>query len=305
LLEPSLLDAMLAHLDGLQGLGLDLIGAEPTVNPALPELVAAVSGAGFRPRLFSNGTLIDRKLARELVRAGLRQATISIDGGLDATHDRLRGVEGSRRLALAAVEHLAGEGRGSGLEISTFSVVSRHNYAELAQIAQTARAQGAGRCSFHWVSQVPADACRSPGASAQYRAGETSALLDPTELGPFRRSVASVPAAGRSASLALLRALGTRTLLEGRFPVASCRFVPISLNLSTSGEAYACSHLTGFSWGSLAEASWKRVWQAPRRQRFLRDLRRALHPPCAYCCHHMHNLTLFQLLRVVLGGRLR
>jgi len=292
---------VLGNLEGLQGLEIDLIGAEPTLNPALPELVAAAAESRLRPRLFSNGTLIDRRLAGELVRAGLRQATISLDGAEPSVHDRLRGVAGAQQRALEAISHLAEVGRGSGVLVSTLTVVTRDNYEEIPAIARLARERGAVRCAFHFASQVPEDVCRAPGVSSQYRAGGGRVLLDETDLARFRRVVRSTLQTERSVSLALLRVLGRSALLDGRFPVLRCRFVPTHLNLSSRGDAYPCSHLQGISWGSLAEAPWRELWAGEPRMAWIRRLRRALLPVCAFCCHHVHNLTLGQLLRVALG----
>jgi radical SAM protein with 4Fe4S-binding SPASM domain len=300
LIKPELFRQILANLDGLQGRELDLIGAEPTLHPALPELVAATATAGFRPRLFSNGTRIDPSLAERLVAAGLRQVTISLDGASAATHDRLRGVPGAHALSLSAIEHFAKAGRARGLEISSFTVVSRENFRELPEIAPLARARGAGRSAFHFVSQVPETACHAAGASAQYAAAQTGLLLGEEDVAELRASVARAFEVSGSPSLALLRVLGRETLTEGRFPLTACRFVRIGLNVATDGQVYPCSHFSHVRFGSLAERHWRDLWQEAERQAFVRRLDRGLFDACAYCCHHVHNLTLPQLARVAL-----
>jgi radical SAM protein with 4Fe4S-binding SPASM domain len=305
LVEPDLFRRILRNLDGLQGSELDLIGAEPTLHPALPELTAATAEAGFRPRLFTNGTRVDAALAERLVSAGLTQVTVSLDGASPASHDRLRGVAGAHTLALAAVEHFAAAGRARGLEVSTFTVVSRENFRELPEIAPLARKRGASRSAFHFVSQVPETACHAAGASAQYAARQLALLLGTEELALFRASVTRALEESASPSLALLRVLGRKTLIEGRFPLQACRFVRLGLNVASDGRIYPCSHFSNLRWGSLAESHWRDLWGETERQAFLHRLDRGLFEACAYCCHHVHNLTLLQLARVALHLPLR
>ncbi len=301
LVDPGRFRRMLRNLDGLQGCALELIGAEPTLHPALPELVAAAAAAGFRPRLFTNGTRVDAALAERLVGAGLVEVTVSLDAASPAVHDRLRGVPGAHARALAAVGHLVSAGLGRGLEVSTFTVVSRENYRELPEIAPLARQHGACRSAFHFVSQVP-EAARhaAAGASAQYSEVRAGLLLGPEDLASFHASVARARQGEDSPSLAFLLGLGHETLCDGRFPVRTCRFVRVSLNLGSDGRAYPCSHFSERRWGSLAESPWRDLWQESERQAFLRRLGRGLLEPCAYCCHHLHNLTSRQLARVAL-----
>jgi len=295
-MAPEAFRHILRNLGGLRGRPLDLIGAEPAVNPALPELVAAASQAGLLPRLFTNGTLVDAALARALVRAGLRQVTLSLDGSQASTHDALRGVAGAQSRTLTAIRALAEQ--GGGLEISTFTVVSRHNFRELADIALLARSHGAQRSAFHWISEVPAAVCHAPGASAQYAARGPSALLEAGELDEFRAAVGRASRAAPAASLALLSRWEPDTLVSGRFPVKSCRYTGITLSVASDGRVYPCSHFAETRWGSLLDSRWQDVWRSREREAFRARLRAELWPVCSYCCHHVHNLTLPQLARV-------
>jgi radical SAM protein with 4Fe4S-binding SPASM domain len=138
------------------------------------------------------------------------------------------------------------------------------------------------------------------GASAQYAEAGVSLLLPPKELAAFYASVARARQESASASLALLGGFGPETLCQGRFPLRSCRFVRVSLNVGIDGRVYPCSHFSGRRFGSLLESHWRDLWRATERQAFLRRLDQGLFDTCFYCCHHVHNLTLGQLARVAL-----
>ena len=60
------------------------IGAEPTLNPDLFELVSITRSAGHRPSLLTNGLkLRNENYTRELKRAGINMLGLSMNGGLD------------------------------------------------------------------------------------------------------------------------------------------------------------------------------------------------------------------------------
>jgi molybdenum cofactor biosynthesis enzyme MoaA len=60
------------------------IGAEPTLNKALPALIKLTRQAGHRPSLLTNGlTLRKEKYVKELKNAGLNMLGLSMNGGLD------------------------------------------------------------------------------------------------------------------------------------------------------------------------------------------------------------------------------
>lgn len=72
--------------------GLTLGGGEPLLRPDLAEIAALAGRCGFRVRLDTNGTLLDAARARQLRRAGVRMAQVSVDGADAATLDRIRGT---------------------------------------------------------------------------------------------------------------------------------------------------------------------------------------------------------------------
>ncbi len=294
-MTPDTLRRIVAHLAGLGGAPVDLIGAEPTTNPALSELVATVAEAGFAPRLFTNGTLVTVPLARALAAAGLREATVSLDGFRDATHDGLRGMTGAQERTLRGMRALAGE----GIEVTTFTVVRRENFREMADLAGLARAHAARRSAFHWISAVPAALCDATEVSDQYRA-DGRALLEEGETSEFAREVGRALRAAPGPSLALVSAWGEDTLTRGRFPLATCRYTNVALSVGSDGGAYPCSHFARARLGSLVEGPWQAVWQGPQRARFREGLARGLPAVCAYCCHHVHNLSLAEMAGVAL-----
>ena len=95
--EPPLaMDRFFTVLNELAELGcrkIHLSGGEPLLRPQIPELIAHATTLGLRVTMTTNGTLIDKTLARRLVEAGLRGVNVSLDSPDRRVHDRIRGQQ--------------------------------------------------------------------------------------------------------------------------------------------------------------------------------------------------------------------
>ncbi len=111
---------------------LTFVGGEPTLSPALPELVRQAKAAGFtRIGLQTNGRRLGRHgLAATLAAAGLTDVHLSIHGAEPALHDHHAGVAGALDQALAALT----ASRAEGLQTAVTTVVTRSNYRHLAAL---------------------------------------------------------------------------------------------------------------------------------------------------------------------------
>lgn len=128
---------------------LILSGGEPLYRPDIFELGAYGRAKGFRMALATNGTLVDRTMAREIARAGFARVAVSLDGARPETHDRFRGLPGSHALALRGLQYL----REEGVSIQINSTVARHNVAELPDMLSLAL--GIGADALHIFMLVP------------------------------------------------------------------------------------------------------------------------------------------------------
>src|SRR5215472_1964209 len=79
-----------------------LIGGEAYLRPDWLEIVRALRRAGIPASMTTGGRGVTPDLIRQARDAGLRGVNVSIDGD-EAVHDRLRGVAGSYRAAIAAL----------------------------------------------------------------------------------------------------------------------------------------------------------------------------------------------------------
>jgi len=89
----------------------------------------------------TNGTLIDRPLARELKSMGVGRVLVDIMGAHPSTHDRLTGIEGSFDKSCAAVRHLS----DVGIKTDVLTILTRKNVSQIQECIELAHGLGALR----------------------------------------------------------------------------------------------------------------------------------------------------------------
>jgi SynChlorMet cassette radical SAM/SPASM protein ScmF len=87
--------------------GVKLTGGEPLLHPQFTKLLEIVQREEVALTIETNGFLCTPAMAREIARSPRRFVSVSIDGADAATHDGVRGVQGSFELAQQAVANLA------------------------------------------------------------------------------------------------------------------------------------------------------------------------------------------------------
>jgi radical SAM protein with 4Fe4S-binding SPASM domain len=82
-----------------------LIGGEAYLRNDFILVIRAIREAGMSCTMTTGGLNLTKARAEAMIEAGIRSVTFSIDG-LEATHDRLRGVPGSWQRAFAGMRHI-------------------------------------------------------------------------------------------------------------------------------------------------------------------------------------------------------
>ncbi len=85
---------LVAQMAALGVLEVTVIGGEAYLRDDWLTIVRAIRDAGMHCSMTTGGRGLTAELARAGAEAGLRSASVSIDGH-EATHDRLRGVTGA------------------------------------------------------------------------------------------------------------------------------------------------------------------------------------------------------------------
>ncbi|MGC9520660.1 MAG: radical SAM protein [Anaerolineae bacterium] len=101
-----------------------LTGGEPTLHPALAQLVRYADGLGLIVGMNSNGRrLADRVLTTSLAAAGLNHVQITLESCYRSVHDEMVGVEGAFEETVAGIQSAL----DAGIHTITNTTVTRQN----------------------------------------------------------------------------------------------------------------------------------------------------------------------------------
>jgi MoaA/NifB/PqqE/SkfB family radical SAM enzyme len=85
---------------------ISLAGGEPLIRDDLLDAIAVLNEEGHFPILITNGWFVDENVARDILRAGLQEISVSVDYRDPARHDAQRGLPGSWERAVRALDLL-------------------------------------------------------------------------------------------------------------------------------------------------------------------------------------------------------
>ncbi|MCX5837976.1 MAG: radical SAM protein [Deltaproteobacteria bacterium] len=116
-----------------------LTGGEPLLRPDIFEIAAYGDRKGLRMVLATNGTLVTETIAENLIRAGIRRVSVSIDGPDAESHDAFRGVPGAFAGAMAGIAAM----KQAGLEFQINTTITQANLSRIREIHALAYRLGA------------------------------------------------------------------------------------------------------------------------------------------------------------------
>ncbi|MBC7130814.1 radical SAM protein, partial [Candidatus Bathyarchaeota archaeon] len=116
-------------------------GGEPLARKDFFEVAKHAVDSGLYVSLATNGTLIDREVARKLKKVGLNYVEISIDGSQPETHDGFRGINGAFELAIRGLKNCVDEGLCASVAVTA----TKGNLKEIPEILKLAEDMGAER----------------------------------------------------------------------------------------------------------------------------------------------------------------
>ena len=140
----------LAMIDDLAEFGVPVLlfsGGEPLVHPRLVEYAQYAVNKGMRAVISTNGTLITEEKAKALKEIGLSYVGISLDG-LEETHDKFRGVKGSYKKAMKAIEYC----QKAGIKVGLRFTINKRNVKDIPGIFDLLEEKNIPRaCFYHLV----------------------------------------------------------------------------------------------------------------------------------------------------------
>lgn len=146
----------LAHIGSRK---IHLSGGEPLTRKDIFDIINWCIKLKVKTNLTSNGTLINKEVAKKLIKAGTRSISISLDGPDASTHDGIRGIKGVFKSAVKAIEFLTKERENlsdpSRVRVRINTVVQRRNWRKLPQLVELA-----GKLGVDEIQLMPVDSKR-------------------------------------------------------------------------------------------------------------------------------------------------
>lgn len=242
-----------------------VIGGEAYLRSDWLDIIRKIRASGMQSTMTTGGRGITDEHAREAKAAGLMSVSVSLDG-LEATHDRLRGVQGSFQSAFKAIAAF----RKAGVPVSTNTQINRLSASEMPELLEQLIANG-----IHgWQLQLTVPMGRA--------VDEPDVLLQPYDLLQIFPMVAALKGRCVEAGVTLwpgnnLGYFGPyESLLRGSMPgghLGSCGAGRATLGIEADGTIKGCPSLPTkeFAGGNVRDNKLIDIWERADALRFTRD----------------------------------
>jgi len=116
---------------------LDILGGEPLLRDDICKIIEYVkTNTKIREIvLYTNGTLVSKALAKDLFKAGLTKAIVTLISHNQQRHDKFTGIDGSWNRTIAGIRNLT----SSGIRTYTFTALHSENIADFEEIYRYVR----------------------------------------------------------------------------------------------------------------------------------------------------------------------
>jgi len=139
--------SVLSYFKRLGSQELVLVGGEPTLHPALPEIIDCAKNLGYKRITIDTNGLESHYLTSCVGSKIINRVRVSLDGAIAATHDRIRG-HGSFDKAIDGINNYIKN--GFNVEITT--TVTQFNLNELAELISLCDALNIRSLNLHSLS---------------------------------------------------------------------------------------------------------------------------------------------------------
>jgi MoaA/NifB/PqqE/SkfB family radical SAM enzyme len=176
--ELSLTDIRLIgkKLNRLGTLIISLAGGEPLMRTDLVDVIRILNEENHFPILITNGWFVDETLARDILRAGLQEISVSVDYRDPAKHDAQRGLPGAWDRAVRALDLLNRARPDKRNRVHMITVLMDDNLDEVEPLIQLCRDIGVTYMVtlYSWnrgskAARLPAGTDVSPGVTRRLR----------------------------------------------------------------------------------------------------------------------------------------
>lgn len=295
-------------IDELLGMGtrrFQISGnGEVFLHPEAIELCARIKRAGSYCLTNTNGTLLHRETADELIRMGFDELRITVMGGSPETYERTHpGFTGKTFNTIRDnIKYLTERKAALGLrcpKITLVIIVVRQNYEALLEYARFASEVGADEVLFKPVDDIE-DEGLAKVVPTEDQAAYIRAQLPEAKAHLESRGI-------RNNVDYFLMAFDRQIDTTALYRTIPCYYAWLSVMIDPTGEVMACCRCYN-SLGNVSEAKFSDIWNG-EPYRALRQEAITLNKrgtpvkgcDCNSCIHYIANMRVFKILHPIKG----
>ncbi len=173
-MDPHIIEKILLEAMPLGLKKIKLTGGEPLMHPEIHQILDLVAKFPLRLTMETNGYLLNEALADHLARFENPHLSVSLDGAMATTHDKIRGVKGSFDRALQGINNLVAR----KIRPQIIMTLMQANRYEIEDMVHLATAVGAKSVKFNLVQPA------SRGEK-MHQEGHTISVRELIEIGRF------------------------------------------------------------------------------------------------------------------------
>ena len=256
---------------------------EPLVHPSLTEMAALASVCGKKVELVTNGTLLTREKARELLQAGVSRIWVSIDE-LYENYGKIQ-VGSDFGLVLGNLEAFNELRRESDVRLGMTAVVMRDNIASLRRIREFAECFGADDLNLsHIIPNRAEDIEQALWPMCDVAA--IKAVTDKIGLFPDEESLQEAELFSWKGKPVTRRTNWCRFIEEGHCFIRWDGDVSPCMGLLHTADTYLGDHkrrIRHHSFGNVYGQSLSEIWNGEEYRSFRQRVHEFKYAPCLFC----------------------
>jgi MoaA/NifB/PqqE/SkfB family radical SAM enzyme len=263
---------------------IQFVGGEPLAKKGVFDFIRQAARKGLSTTMTTNGYLINKNVADEIIGSGLNTLVFSLDSTKKETHDFLRGVNGTHDRVISAIETL-GKLKNDSLRIHIVTTIMQQNLDDLLALADWVnRKDVLDSISFQAVMQP----FFTPQDNEWYKKEEFLSLW-PQDLGKLSYVLNSL-ADLRNNGCKINNPVGQFRVFKSYFQhpekfvkVSRCNLGYNSVSVNTSGKIFLCLSMDPI--GDIREGkSMKEIWFSEEAQQARNSIKN-----CKNNCKSMIN----------------
>lgn len=255
-------------VDQMAALGVKevtVIGGEAYLRDDWVDIITRISERGMQATMTTGGRGMTLERAKAARAAGLQNSSVSIDG-MRATHDRLRGVDGSFDAAVQAMDNMW----AAGIRVTNNTQINRLSMPELPDILELMIEHG----SLAWQLQLTVPMGRA--------VDEPEVMLQPYDLLELFPMLARLKERADAGGVRIWPGnnLGYFGPYESTFKKGlprghgtSCGAGRGTIGIEADGTIKGCPSLTTEKWsaGNIRDNTLEEIWERAEPMRYTRD----------------------------------